>query len=145
MKAYAISFNYDEPSLYGGNKPPAWFDKLSELKALTTWPEAEKAIKELGFCRDNLKSVNRLIALEKEEITRKHGAKIDKLSDQIAGLYSNLTSYFESHPDELGRRKATMEQLNVEVEEIHKYKIKFHSSHNAKPKEEEETNQNGKN
>jgi len=111
--------------LFGGNSNPPWFDHLSELKELETWPDAEKSLQEMRFCKDELASLHRSITAEQELIAQNFEHITSKLQLQIQGITQNLFSYFNSHPGEIETRKPYLEQLSVEIEEIHKYKIKF--------------------
>ena len=113
-KAYAISFNH-EPGIFGGNSLPPWFDKLSELGDVKSWPEAEKALKELGFGKDKLKELNAAINKAKSEIDAHHAPVTLKLLTQIQGLQDSLNEFFASNPGDVIKRKDYFQQLNVEI------------------------------
>jgi hypothetical protein len=112
-------------SLFGGNSEPEWSEYLSELKPINDWPGAEKFLKELKFCKDELGKLTHAINREKSEIDFKHEHLTSKLDSQIHGLTQHLFDYFKREPVAIESHKPYLEQLNIEIEEIHKYKIKF--------------------
>ena len=110
-------------TLFGGSKSPAYMDILKEPSELTDWPAVEKALTELKFCKDTLGKLNLSINAEKNLIENQYADEKNKLGEQIAKLTENITEYLSEHPDEVTEKKQFLD--NVEIEEIHKFKIKF--------------------
>jgi hypothetical protein len=129
-KSYAISFNHEELSLYGGNGEPEYLKHLSDAVKLESVADVEKAVGELLFCRNKQAEITRKIKTETKRITDQFFDEQCKLGKQMAALEGSIEDFYAVFPNSQHRFESA-EIIDKHIIKIKPIKQKVDSKQNA--------------